>query len=118
MKRIRLNGLSIVNFKGIVKYTLPLNGKSVTVTGENESKKTTIKDALNWLLFDKSSDGKPSSGKGHFGLRPHDTTGKDIRSLTVSVEAIMVFDGTAHVLRKEQTEKMTKGVITGYPNHV
>jgi len=116
MSRLTINKLRIENFKGIREYDLTLNGRNGRVVGENETKKTTLKDAYHWLLRDKSSDGKPSSGKGHFGLRPHYKNGNDIPGLVVMVEALLSFDGEVHALKKEQSEGKVKGKITGYPN--
>lgn len=119
MSRIELLNLNIKNVKGL-RLNLVLDGNNAIVTGQNEVGKTRIKDAFHWLLFDKSSDGKPSSGKGSFGLRPHHINGNAIHDITVMAEAEMKFekDGRVevHKLRKEQIEKKIKGKITGYPN--
>jgi chromosome segregation ATPase len=116
MSNIKLNVLTIRNFKGLRQYQLILNGDDYRIRGENETRKTTIKDAFHWLLFDKNADGKPSSGKGHFGLRPHDDEGNELHDVVVTVEMEMDFDGEIHILTKEQTEKTIKGRIVGYPN--
>lgn len=55
MKTIRLNRLEIENFKGIRQLTLNLNGRSASIYGNNTTGKTTVYDALTWLLFSKDS---------------------------------------------------------------
>ena len=54
MQHLTLNNLKIENFKGLRSFELDLNGDNAEIAGENETKKTTIKDAFHWLLFDKS----------------------------------------------------------------
>lgn len=57
MKEIKINKLSIRNFKGCGEMVLELRGKDASVFGDNAAGKTTIYDALTWLLFGKDSKG-------------------------------------------------------------
>ena len=54
MKIIQLN---LNNFQGIRALTLDLDGKSASIYGDNATGKTTVYNAITWLLFDKSSTG-------------------------------------------------------------
>lgn len=53
---MNLSKLVINNFKGISHLEIAPEGKSVSVYGENATGKTTIADALTWLLFGKGYD--------------------------------------------------------------
>ena len=50
--------LTIDNFKSINHLQLDLNGNNATIEGQNGAGKTTISDAVCWLLSGKMSDGK------------------------------------------------------------
>lgn len=58
MTDIKLMTLRLHNFKGIRDFTLEPNGESIDVFGDNETGKTTLMDAIQWLLFDKDSAGR------------------------------------------------------------
>jgi DNA repair exonuclease SbcCD ATPase subunit len=55
MKQITLKKLELSNFKGIRSFTFEPNGANVEIFGDNETGKTTLFDAFNWVLFDKDS---------------------------------------------------------------
>lgn len=101
MKEIRLLALTISNFKGCRKLTLELDGRSASVYGDNAAGKTTIYDALTWLLF-----GKDSRGSGEFEIK---TLGPDGQVLdhgaVTEVEAIFSANGERLCLRKTYFEK-------------
>lgn len=50
--------LTIDNFKSIKHLQIDLNGGNATIEGQNGAGKTTIADAVCWLLSGKMSDGK------------------------------------------------------------
>lgn len=52
---MQLLKLTLDNFKGIKRFELAPNGKSISVYGDNGTGKTTIADAQYWLLFGKDS---------------------------------------------------------------
>ena len=58
---LKLMDLEIRNFKGCESLSLPLDGRSASIYGDNAAGKTTVYDALTWLLF-----GKDSRGNGSF----------------------------------------------------
>lgn len=101
MKRIRLESLTIDNFKGQRHLRLDLGGRSASIYGDNAAGKTTIYDALTWLLF-----GKDSQGRGDFEIKPLGPDGAILdHSAITSVEAVFSGTGRAVSLRKEYYEK-------------
>ena len=64
---LKLMDLEIQNFKGCGRLSLPLDGRSASIYGDNAAGKTTVYDALTWLLFGKD--------------RPYGEILKDIRNL-------------------------------------
>ncbi len=100
---ITLKSLIIENFKGCEKLALDLDGRSATLYGENAVGKTTIYDALTWLLF-----GKDSRGQTAFEVKPLGLDGlvKDHGAIT-SVEGVLAVDGASVTLEKRYFEKWT-----------
>lgn len=101
MKEIKLLTLDIRNFKGCAMFSLSLDGRSASIYGDNAAGKTTIYDALTWLLF-----GKDSRGRGDFEIKPLDSSGqiKDHAAVT-EVEATFLADGMTITLRKTFFER-------------
>lgn len=85
---MELHSLSLKNFKGIKNFTLETNGKNVNVFGDNATGKTTIFDALNWLLF-----GKDSANRADFEIKTLDSSGVAIPNIDHEVEGIFLVDG-------------------------
>ena len=54
---MKINQLTLNNFQGIRSLTLDLDGRNASIYGDNATGKTTIFNAVTWLLFDKSSTG-------------------------------------------------------------
>lgn len=54
---MRINSLHIENFQGIRDATFALDGHSAIIYGDNGTGKTTVFNALTWLLFDRASTG-------------------------------------------------------------
>lgn len=101
MKEIRLLSLKLNNFKGCEHFVLTLDGRSASIYGDNAAGKTTIYDAVTWLLF-----GKDSEGRGDFEIKPLDSSGqvKDHAAIT-EVEAVFLADGSAVTFRKTFFER-------------
>ena len=57
MKQIRIKKLALENFKCHKSLTLEFNGGDASIYGDNATGKTSIYDALTWLLFGKDSKG-------------------------------------------------------------
>lgn len=101
MREISLLSLSIRNFKGCETMTLDLGGRSAGIYGDNAAGKTTIYDALTWLLY-----GKDSRGQSSFEIKPLTANGevRDHAAVT-EVEALFSVDGGQISLRKTYFEK-------------
>lgn len=98
---IRLLQLTIRNFKGCENLTLDFGGHSATIYGDNAAGKTTIYDAMTWLLF-----GKDSRGRSDFEIKPLDTSGQVKDHGAVSeVEAVFMADSCPIKLKKTFYER-------------
>lgn len=92
---MKLNSLTILNFKGIKSLTLNLSGKSASIYGANAAGKTSVYDAFLWLLF-----GKDSRGSATFSIKPI-VDGEQLHNVETHVEAeIDTGDGTISLIRK------------------
>lgn len=87
-KFMSLKNLTIRNFKGVESFNLSAGDTDVTVYGDNGTGKTTISDAVSWLLFDKDS-----SGQSKFEIKPLDSDGKYKNKVECEVEATFVIGG-------------------------
>ena len=85
---IKLNSLTLKNFKGIENFELELNGQDINVYGDNATGKTTLYDAFLWLLFDKDS-----LNRSNFGIKTLDKDGQVIHGLDHEVKATMTVNG-------------------------
>jgi len=97
-----LRKLTLTNFQGIRNLSLDFEGKSASIYGDNGTGKTTVYNALTWLLFDKASTGAK-------GFSPK-TRGKDgeLHNLEHSVEGEFDADGRFVVLKKTFKEVYKK----------
>lgn len=100
---LSLKGLKLKNFKGLPSFTFHPGGADALISGSNETGKTTIVDAFNWLLF-----GKDSNGAANFQLKPVDGEGNERHNLDTEVEVTLDIDGTTLVLMRRFKEKYTK----------
>ena len=62
---MKLKKLQLKNFKGILDFKLECDGENINIYGDNATGKTTVFDAIIWLLFDKNSENKTD-----FGIKP------------------------------------------------
>lgn len=91
--KMQLMTLTLDNFKGIDHRQFRFEGKNAVLRGDNAAGKTTVYDALTWLLF-----GKDSQGRTDFEIKPLLTQGerqgevKDHAAVT-SVEAVLLVCG-------------------------
>ncbi|WP_078379126.1 AAA family ATPase [Sutcliffiella halmapala] len=102
MKRILLLGLKLKNFKGVESFSFDLRGENAKAFGDNGTGKTTLKDAFDWLLFDKDSQNKKD-----FSIKTI-KDGKVLHGLEHEVEATFLVDDVELTLRKIYSEKWTK----------
>ena len=86
VKSITIDKLSIRNFKGCGSLDLDFGGKNAAIYGDNAAGKTTVYDALTWLLFGKDSRGSSDQET----IKPLDTEGnvRDHEAVTC-VEAVL-----------------------------
>ncbi len=113
---MKLNKLTLRNFKGVKDFTLEAKGNNVTVLGDNAVGKTTIYDGFNWLLFNKDSQ-----NKADFEIKTLDENNNPVHMLEHEVEATLgLADGQDLTLKKTYKEKWTrkkgapKAVFTGH----
>lgn len=100
---MKLLKLVLLNFQGVKSLTLDFDGKSASIMGDNGTGKTTVYNALTWLLFDKSSTGAK-------GFTPK-TRGKDgeLHNLEHSSEGVFqTDDGSVVTLKKTYHEVYKK----------
>lgn len=92
---MRLLNLKIKNFKGIKSFELDINGQSVNIYGDNATGKTTVFDAVLWLLFDKNSE-----NKSDFGIKPRLADGTEMSRGEHEVCGTFDVDGRVITLKK------------------
>jgi DNA repair exonuclease SbcCD ATPase subunit len=102
MKKVKLQSLHIVNFKGIKDLSITFQDETF-IYGRNGSGKTTISDAFLWLLF-----GKNSEDKKDFSIKPLDGQNNIIPKTENQVEGSFLVDGQNIVLRRIHREKWVK----------
>lgn len=87
---IRIKKLTLENFKCHKSLVLDFNSKNASIYGDNAAGKTSIYDALTWLLFGKDSHG---NGEKNIEIKPLDEFGevKDHMAVT-SVEAVLLLN--------------------------
>lgn len=105
MTEIKIKRLILENFKCHANLTLDFNGGNASIYGDNASGKTSIYDALTWLLFGKDSNG---NGEKNVEVKPLDANGevKDHDALT-AVEAVLDVNGEELTLRRTYKEVWT-----------
>lgn len=103
MKEIKLNKLVIENFKCFQLLEINFNGQDMIIKGSNGTGKTTIMDAINWLLFKKNSQGNQD-----FSVKPLDHYGNTKKSLVISVYGEFDVDGESVSLKRTMEEQWTR----------
>jgi len=94
--------LNLQNFKGMKKFTLKPDGANVSIYGDNATGKTTIVDAVFWLLFDKDS-----RGNSKFEIKTL-KNGEVVHKLDHSVEGEFSTDNGNITLKKVYQEDYKK----------
>ena len=105
MKNIQILRLTLENFKCHTHLTLDFRGASASIYGDNATGKTSLYDALTWLLFGKDSQG---NGEKNIEIKPLNSNGdvKDHMAQT-SVEATLLVDGEELILKRTYQEVWT-----------
>ena len=102
MTDIRIKRLALENFKCHRNLVLDLNGGNASIYGDNATGKTSIYDALTWLLFGKDSHG---NGEKNIEIKPLGEDG-DVRdhNAVTAVEAVLLVNGEEVTLRRTYQE--------------
>lgn len=96
---IVLKSLDLVHFKCFPKLHLDFHEGVNNIYGENAAGKTSVYDALTWLLFNKDS-----AGNARPDIKPHGAP----QGTMPEVTAILIVDGEPIKLRKVLREKWEK----------
>lgn len=96
---IEIKSIDIVNFKGIRSLHLDFHEGVNNIYGENATGKTSVYDALTWLLFNKDS-----AGNARPDIKPHHAPAGTMPEVT----AVLEVDGVPIKLRKVLREKWEK----------
>lgn len=97
--KIELKSLNLVHFKCFPKLHLDFHEGVNNIYGENAAGKTSVYDALTWLLFNKDS-----AGGARPDIKPHHAPAGAMPEVT----AILEVDGEPIKLRKVLREKWEK----------
>ncbi len=101
---MKINTLRLGNFQGIKSAGFDFNGQSASIYGDNATGKTTVYNAVTWLLFDR-----PSTGAKNFTPKTRNQHGGDVHYLDHSAEAVFSMeDGRLITLRKVFHENYKK----------
>lgn len=101
-KVIKIKRLEMVNFKGVTRRVLELDGADCDIRGANGAGKTTHYDAVCWVLFGKDSRGNAAGDRSDFQIKPIGGEGQPEVKLTLSV------NGEDVELRKVYKEVWTR----------
>ena len=90
MMNIKIKRLALENFKCHKSLTLEFDGCNASIYGDNAAGKTSVYDALTWLLFGKDSKG---NGEKNIEIKPLDANGEVLDHLAeTSVEAVLLLE--------------------------
>ena len=98
---MRLTDLTLTNFQGIRHMTLSFSAESASIFGDNATGKTTVFNAITWLLFDK-----PGNGAKNFTPKTKGPNG-DLHNLEHSAEATFL-DGDRLITLKKTFHEVYK----------
>lgn len=114
--KIHFKTLTLKNFKGILgEKTINFCDTVTSIYGANHTGKTTVIDAILWVLFDKNSE-----GASVFGIDTKDENNNVIPKLEHSVKLVLTIDGVERTLEKVRKDVWTKPrgqkeeVLTGH----
>lgn len=102
MKSVKILRLTLENFKCHRLLNLQFDGLNAGIYGDNAAGKTSVYDALTWLLFGKDSTG---NGEKNIEIKPLDSRGNvaDHNAVT-AVEAELSVDGEVVILKRTYKE--------------
>ena len=102
---ITFKHLSLKNFCGLKELDVDLYPRTI-IKGVNATGKTTISNAIYWILTDKTVDGAQAD------VKPRDKDGEEIHNLETEVTLTMDCDGKEVRAKKIQTENWIKNKTT------
>lgn len=102
MESIKIKSLRLENFKCHRLLNLDFMGGNASIYGDNATGKTSVYDALTWLLFGKDSRG---NGEKNIDIKPLNAAGEvaDHQAVT-EVEAVLLVNGDETSLRRTYQE--------------
>lgn len=101
---IKILRLKMLNFKGVRgERTIEFNDTVTLILGANRTGKTTIADAVQWVLFGKNSEGDTT-----FGIKTRDENGVVIPEIDHEVTLTLTADGREIELKRCWAEKWSK----------
>lgn len=105
MESIKIKSLRLENFKCHRKLELAFDGRDASIYGDNATGKTSIYDAMTWLLFGKDSHG---NGEKNIDIKPLNAAGEvaDHQAVT-EVEAVLLVNGEEVALHRTYQEVWT-----------
>lgn len=103
MKEIRLESLSIRNFKGIGNIEITQFPDVLNIYGTNASGKTSLWDAANYAKF-----GKDSQNRQDFGIKPLNLYGQAKHKIETEVQEVLNVDGKRITLKRIYKEVWRK----------
>ena len=103
MANVKIKHISLSNFCNLSNLNADLSEKTV-IKGYNREGKSTIRNAILWVLTDKLSDGSAAGDN----IRPHDENGKRIDGIDIQVSLTVDVDGSEYILTKYQKQKWVK----------
>ena len=106
---MKIKSLRLENFQGLKAATFDFEGQSASIYGDNATGKTTVYNAVTWLLFDR-----PSTGAKNYTPKTKGPEG-DLHYLDHAAEARFIMDdGRLVTLRKvfRENYKKKKGSAT------
>lgn len=114
--RIIFKNITLKNFKGVLgEKTINFCDTVTSIYGANHTGKTTIIDAILWVLFDKNSE-----GASVFGIDTKDENNNVIPKLEHCVKLTLSVDGVERILEKVRKDVWSKPrgqkeeVLTGH----
>jgi len=91
---MKINEIQLENFQGLAEFETKL-GKTTEIHGDNAAGKSTVANAVTWLLY-----GKAANNEKGFSPKPLGNAGQEIHNLDTAVTAeIELDDGSIYQLR-------------------
>lgn len=99
---MRIKHLHLENFCGLKEFDSDFSDRTL-VSGKNETGKSTVRNAIFYVLTGKLADGSAADG-----IRPHGKDGVDVDFVDITVALTIETDGRDIELKKTEKQKWTK----------